>query len=158
MIGIYIFKNKTLYNFFVNNIFFNNRSKTEFSVITSGRDVQYAYFFKNFPLYWLIGTGGTYIECNPMTIFLSYGIIGGIPTLIYSIYPILYSIKNKIHNLNNYTFKLRYLVLSLGIVLFINGLFEELTPFGPGVKCFVLWFYLGVYIRLYKIKGGENDK
>lgn len=158
LIGIFIFMNKTLYDFFINNIFFNNRSKTDFSVITSGRDVQYDYFFKTFPAHWIIGTGGTYIECNPMTILLSFGIVGGIPTLIYSIYPIIYPIKNKIRNLNNNTFKIRYLVLSLGIVLFINGLFEELTPFGPGVKCFVLWFYLGVYISFYKIKGGKNDK
>lgn len=158
LIGIVIFTNKISYDFFINNIFFNNRSKTDFSVITSGRDVQYDYFFKIFPAHWIIGTGGTYIECNPMTILLSFGIVGGVPTLIYSILPIIYTVKNKIRNVDNYTYKIRYLVLSLAIVLFINGLFEELTPFGPGVKCFVLWFYLGVYIRFYKIKGGKNDK
>ena len=145
--GIAIFSNESLYNFFINNIVFNNKSRSNFNVITSGRDVQYKYFFEEFPKNFMIGTGGTYIECNFMTVLLSYGIIGGLPILIYSIYPLIYPLKNNIKK-RNYIFKIRYLVLSLSIILFINGFFEEQAPFGPGVKCFSLWFFFGVYISL----------
>ena len=52
--------------------------------------------------------------------------------------------KNK--NKNKTNNKLKHLVFLLSIMLIVNGLFEELAPFGPGVKCFSLWFYFGFYI------------
>lgn len=55
--GIAIFSNESLYNFFINNIVFNNKSRSNFNVITSGRDVQYKYFFEEFPKNFMIGTG-----------------------------------------------------------------------------------------------------
>lgn len=38
------------------------------------------------------------------------------------------------------------LEISIEFYTIVNGLFEELAPFGPGVKCFSLWFYFGFYI------------
>lgn len=143
--GILLFVNESFYNLIINKIFFNNRSKTDLSIITSGRNTQYDYFFRMIPKYWFEGTGGTYIECNILAILLSYGFLGGIPVIIYSLYPVLYVMrKNKIYKENN--FKLQHLVFVLGVMLIVNGLFEELAPFGPGVKCFSLWFYFGFYI------------
>lgn len=143
--GILLFMNDSFYNLIINKIFFNNRSKTDLSTITSGRNTQYDHFFKMIPKYWLRGTGGTYIECNILATLLSYGLLGGIPVIIYSFYPALCVLK-KNKNKNKTNNKLKHLVFLLSIMLIVNGLFEELAPFGPGVKCFSLWFYFGFYI------------
>ena len=42
-------------------------------------------------------------------------------------------------------------MILLNILLLTNGLFEELSPFGPGVKCYLLWMITGIYLGL-KVK------
>lgn len=151
---LFILFNDQAYDLFINKIIFNNRSKTDLSVITSGRDVHFEFFFNNFKNVILCGTGGTYIEAFPLAALMSYGIVAGSILILYTFLPLFY-IFNKRKVITNR--KLMYLVLALNIVLVINGLFEEITPLGPGVKCFALWLLFGCCVgSLYK-KGELKD-
>ena len=40
------------------------------------------------------------------------------------------------------------MLISLCILMCVNGIGEEMTPLGPGVKCFVMWLSFGFYIGL----------
>ena len=145
----FVLFNKNAYNLFINKIIFNNRSTTDLTVITSGRDEHFEYFIKQFPNYILSGTGGTYLESFPLAALMSYGFFGGILIIIYTFLPSYYVLKNR-KKISDKRFK--YLILSLNIVLVINGLFEELTPLGPGVKCFILWLFFGCCVGLLNRK------
>lgn len=152
---LFVMFNENAYNLFVNKIIFNNRSTSDLTVITSGRDEHFEYFIKQFPNYILSGTGGTYLESFPLAALMSYGLFGGMLIIFYTFLPSFYVLKNWVKIGDN---RFKYLVLSINIVLIINGLFEELTPLGPGVKCFILWLYFGIYIGfLNNAKRGEKD-
>ena len=48
-------------------------------------------------------------------------------------------------------------MLALNVLMLISGIGEEMPPFGPGVKCFVLWLTFGYYIgSRYKINGEKR--
>ena len=36
------------------------------------------------------------------------------------------------------------ILFSVALSYTINGVFEQLAPFGPGVKCYFLWFLYGM--------------
>lgn len=128
----------------VKQILLNNRT-ADLTTLSSGRDVHYELFANMFPQYFWLGTGGTYLECFILAALLSYGVVGGIPVIILSIYPLLVALKAKRRsNYRNNTWIT--VILLLNIVLWVNGLFEELTPFGPGVKCYMLWMLTGLYL------------
>lgn len=143
IVAILIFTNESLYNLYINQVILNNRDINDISAITSNRDVQYDYFIQNFGQYWLVGTGGTYIEAMPLTVLLSYGVIGGLPILLFSLFPLYIGMKN-IKYLKYRVFC--SVIMSLGIVMWVNGIFEEQSPFGPGVKCYFLWLVTGLFL------------
>ncbi len=132
----------------------NNRT-ADIGTLTSGRDVHYEIFADMFPKYAIIGTGGTYLESFPLAVLLSFGILGAIPIFLLSFYPALKAIRDKMkYREKNNT--LLTVIFILCILLWVNGLFEELTPFGPGVKCYMLWMLTGLYIG-DRIRQGEKN-
>nr|WP_288723686.1 hypothetical protein [uncultured Sellimonas sp.] len=147
---IVILTNETLYDFWINKILFNNRETTDISGILSNRDIHYDYFKRYFGDFWLIGTGGTYLESLPLAALMSYGIIGGIPVLVYSIFPLYIGLKNvRFPEFRTFC----TVIISLGLMMWINGIFEEQSPFGPGVKCYFLWLVTGLLIGYKKNSG-----
>ena len=111
--------------------------------LSSGRDVHWKRFAQEFGDYMFVGTGGTYLESMPLAVLFSYGIIGGIPVLLFAIEPFWYAANHLIKKERNiYTI----LVFSISLVMFINGIFEEQAPFGPGVKCYLTWLLFGMLI------------
>lgn len=157
-VAIIIYTNQSLYNLYINQIMLNNRDITDISAIASNRDIQYTYFIQNFWNYYMVGTGGTYIEAMPMSVLMSYGIIGGIPVLIYSLYPIFVGIKNvKYPEYRVFCI----IIISLGLMMWLNGIFEEQAPFGPGVKCYFLWLVTGVFLgykQEYELYEPEDEE
>lgn len=143
LIGIVIFTNPDLYDLYINKVLLNNRDINDIDAITSNRNIQYEYFFNNFGNYLFTGTGGTYIEAMPLSVLLSYGLIGGIPVLLFSLMPLYVGLKY-----------VRYpeyrmcciIIISLVLMMWINGIFEEQSPFGPGVKCYFLWLITGIFL------------
>lgn len=143
IIGIVILKNPDLYDLYINKIMLNNRNINDMAAVTSNRNLQYDYFFNTFGDYSFLGTGGTYIECMPLSVLLSYGVIGGLPVLLFSLMPLYIGIKYvKTEEYRVYCI----IIISLSLMMWINGIFEEQSPFGPGVKCYFLWLMLGIFL------------
>lgn len=142
----------SLHHLFIDQIMLNNKDRTDIWGISSARNEQYEYFFATFPHYKYIGTGGSYIESFPLASLLSYGIIGSVPLFLFSIYPLRVARKSRrTQSLRPY----RVLVVALNLMMLLNGVFEEQSPFGPGVKCYLLWLVTGI---LYgKLFYGERE-
>ena len=90
---------------------------------------------------WFTGIGPTYFECFPLSAILQFGLPGGILIILISLQPLLVSFSRRNRSLN---WNLLFLI-SLGYV--VNGLFEGLTPLGPGVKCYYMWLLYGMLIN-----------
>ena len=119
IIAIIILTDDSLYNLYVNQIILNNKDINDFSAITSDRDIHYEFFARYFGQYWVVGTGGTYLEAMPLAVLMSYGIVGGIPVLLYSLFPLYVGIKN-INKRKDYRI-FCHIIISLGIVMWVNG-------------------------------------
>jgi len=48
--------------------------------------------------------------------------------------------------------KWKILLIAISATYLLNGLFEELTPFGPGVKNYMLWFLFGLLVGWNKLE------
>ncbi len=142
---LFVFCNENLNNLIINKIIFNNRMGSDLNSLSSGRIDHFNIFIEIFKFNPLVGNGGMYLESFPLAILISYGIIGSIFVFILSVVPIIIGFIYR----NSYNYiKVRRLMILLNIILIINGLFEELSPFGPGVKCYLLWAITGIYLGL----------
>jgi len=145
---VFVFSNEKLYFRIVTEIFLKGHEEiTEEDVyhITSGRSgaiKSFRYVLKDT---WFIGGGGYAFENFYLDTINKFGIVGGIPIFIFVCAPTYYCIKDR---KNESTRELRNLLLTLNVLMLINGLGEELTPLGPGVKCFVLWLTFGYYMGM----------
>ena len=141
---IIMMNNNTLYNLIVNNVLLNNRgySGVTLNDISSGRMDHLEYFKDNFSRVMYLGTGGTYLESFPLAALMSYGLFASIPLFLVTIAPVIICIK---HKKNRRTLYYRYLIIIMSIIMLFNGIFEELSPLGPGVKTYMLWLVTGLY-------------
>lgn len=137
--GIVVFFNSQFRNFFVESIVFAGRDRSSINSISSGR----VEMIKSFPQLFfekpLLGYGKYYIESMPLDSFIETGFIGGICFNIIAVSPIVYAAKT----FKKYKRVIDALLLILAVCYYINGLFEQLAPFGPGVKCYMLWLLFG---------------
>ena len=148
--------NESFYDRVVNQIFLQGRELNEENIdkITSGRTEMQKGFWSTFKQTWFIGGGGYAYENFYMDTLCKFGLVGAIPVFMFAFAPIYYFFKD--FEENNHK-DIRALIFALDILMLINGLGEELPPFGPGVKCFVLWIVFGYYIGLrYKDERVEN--
>lgn len=122
------------------NILMGGRSD-ELSDLTSGRSTEWENFpleFSNSPIF---GHGVMKRESLILTSLLEYGILGGIPILVFALSPLLFVMpKLDLRQIEVQAF------LLVVVAYLINGIFEQLAPFGPGVKCYALWFMMGVFM------------
>jgi hypothetical protein len=151
----FVLTNDTAFNLIVNNILLNNRSGIDYSLddISSGRLTHVDYFINNFRSVMFIGTGGTYLESFPLAALMSYGIIGSIPLFVFVIYPIIVSY---LYRNEKTLYYWRYLIILLSAIMLFNGVFEELSPLGPGVKNYMLWLIVGLYTGIVNKKIGNH--
>lgn len=138
----YMLFNANYRDFMLNNIVYAGRDVNDLDSLSSGRYGQINDFSRLFSLHPLIGYGRFYIESFPLDAFLETGILGGIPINIIALIPIFYSIKNYI----KYKRTIDFLLMMLSLCYYTNGLFEQLSPFGPGVKCYFLWLIFGLSV------------
>lgn len=142
---IIVLTNDNLYDLLINKIILNNRVATDLNTISSGRMDHVNIFIYNIKEFWGIGNGGMYLESFPLASLISYGIVGFMPIIILAFMPLVKCFKKpKSKSLLN----LRHVVILLSLTMLVNGLFEELSPFGPGVKCYMLWLLFGLYTGL----------
>ena len=136
--------NQTAYNVIVNSIIYGGRDGYDMDSVSSGRltFIHYALMKINYSP--IIGNGTYYVDCMPINIIVQYGFLGGI--FIASMLLMLYRrVKKMLVN-----GELGIVVYLLFMVYMINSLFEAYTPFGPGMKCFELWAFLGIALAEQK--------
>lgn len=133
----YILYNPDAYEIVVNNIFFANRAVNDFNAVSSGRDEQFAQFWDDYVKSPLFGIGRGYVDSFPLEILIKYGIIG---LFVMSLF--IFKIYKQIYNLPRNS-SLHLTTFLLLCVFLLNSLFEAYPPFGPGIKCCLLWMFVG---------------
>ena len=142
---IVIFRNSLANDFFINNILLNNKQGSDLNSISSNRVDHLEYFKTYFSEYIWMGNGGKYLESMPLAALFSYGIIGSIPIFILALYPFFVSFKYRKIKLHS---EIRKIIVAICLIMLANGIFEELSPFGPGVRCYMLWLLTGIFLGL----------
>ena len=126
------------YDIVVNQVLLSGRDATSATAITSGRSTEWKNFPAEFAEVWLFGAGRMKRESLILTALLEFGIFGG-TILFLAVFPVLWGFNclKKVHP--------QYMLFtSVAVSYAINGIFEQLAPFGPGVKCYFLWFLFGL--------------
>lgn len=133
----YIIYNPVAYEVIVNNIFLNNHEANDFSAVSSGRDEQLVSQWKLYERNPIFGIGSGYVDSFPFEILINYGVVGFVVMAIF--------LMKLVRMINK--FDKRYPVLLTAnvmmVVFLLNCLFEAYPPFGPGIKCFLLWMVVG---------------
>ena len=138
MAGVYaVSTDPILYDIVVEGIIFAGRNHQDLNDLSSGRYDMLKQFVEIFPQNAVFGTGLYYLESFPLSVLCQYGIVGAIPFVVFLLLP--FALFKKMEK----TADRRILIVML-VCYYLNGLFEELAPLGPGVKCYFLWFLLGL--------------
>lgn len=142
-ITAFLTANENIWNALVNNILFAGRQAGNLNSISSGRANEWANFFADFAQNGFLGDGYDKRESVFLSAFLQHGIVGGLIITAMVFYPFSWFRKN-VQKENMY-----YIPMTLiALVYIVNGIFEQQAPFGPGVKCFFLWFMMGMFSTL----------
>ena len=138
---VLLLASKSFYNTVFNNILFAGRDSSDLNELTSGRIVMVSQFPELIRGHWMDGIGSVYYESFPLSSVLQFGLLGGMTLIGISLTPLITSMKRR-------SVSTAWLLLFYVAVGFtVNGLFEGLTPFGPGIKCFFMWFLYGVLLK-----------
>ena len=91
--------------------------------------------------FWL-GVGDRYLDCMPVAMMMQFGLVGASMVFFY-LGAIWWRVERQgtWHNVHLCTYLLFYAMM-------FNSLFEAKPPFGPGIKCFLLWLMLGFSLAL----------
>ena len=143
-VTVLLVTNERFNNMFFNDILFAGRDISDIDGISSGRISILREFPKLIENNWLMGKGALYFECFPLSAIIQFGIIAGTLLIAVSLLPLIKAIPKRKNEIWNTLF-----LLAVGFV--IDGLFEGLAPFGPGIKCYFLWLFFGIVLAF-------NDK
>ena len=135
---ILLLTNDDFNNFIFNNVLFAGRDASDLNELSSGRVNILSQFPKKISGNWITGVGPTYYECFPLSAILQFGLLGGMIAILISLQPMIKSFKLR-HISDDW-----YLLFLIAVGYSANGLFEGLTPFGPGVKCYYMWLLFGI--------------
>lgn len=138
----YILNNDELYQLVVNDIIFAGRDPDSISSLSSGRTDLIEITIRRLSETPFVGLGNYYIDCFPISALANYGCIIGFVLIIISLYPFIFALRSLKNSPYLYDFCFTLAVLAGAFAL--NSLFEGLPPFGPGIKCYILWYFFGV--------------
>lgn len=141
LIVIILLFNSRVLDILIKDILMAGREMNNLNDISSGRMEEWISFFDDFKNAIFFGHGRMKRESLLLTSLLEFGIIGGSIIILIASWPIYWIIRYLKKTDKNYL-----IFSSIVIVYFFNSFFEQLAPFGPGVKCFFLWFIMGVLI------------
>ena len=142
-IGI-IFTNQLVGENFIKSILNEGMYSKQLYTLTSGRNLIIAEFQNLFNGHELLGVGGLYYECFPLSVILQFGIGVGLMFIIFSCMPFFCSIKKRNR------FKTWFLLFLLSVSYLFDGLTDGLAPLGPGIRCYFLWLLWGILEGLEK--------
>ena len=149
LVGLILLMNEAFYDYFVNTILFGGKDTDNLNDISSGRWEEWETFGVVLGDNWIFGTGSNKMESFILTVIAEAGVFMGGAMLLFVLNPIRYAFANL--NRKN-PFVLIFIVL--GITYCFDGIFEALTPLGPGVKCFAYWMLFGIF---YGMKGRTDN-
>ena len=160
-IVIYFLLNPQLFQTLVDAIVYGGRDSDSLDDISSGRWSEWVNFPKDLGEGWFFGNGRMKRESLILTAILEYGIPMGLVIIGVAFSPLKFAIKH-LKSKNRVVVVLFYVALCY----FINSVFEQLAPFGPGVKCYFVWLLFGILLsqkEKYIVKPEEtlnekNDK
>lgn len=132
--------NPDMWNYVLENFILGGRDSNDLNDLSSGRADEWKNFLNDWEYpFW--GQGRCKRESLILTSLLEFGLLGGIPIMLIAIQPLLF-VKQWYKRLHT---DVNFLILfALALSYMINGVFEQLAPFGPGVKCYFLWFLYGL--------------
>lgn len=143
------------YDIVIKRIFLKGKELNEENLdeITSGRTDRFQWAKGAFKKYWFIGTGttGEVIENFYYVTICCYGVLFGLVAFGYVFSPLYYIWKDRKEENDG---DLRLMLFVLLLVMAIGGVGEALCPYGPGVKCYILWLVFGYYIGHRNTKKG----
>ena len=116
------------------------RDATNLDDVTSGRMKILNQFPGLIRGNWLAGIGSAYFECFPLSAILQYGLVGGVLMIIFSLLPLAEGFRRRRQS------EAWFVLMLVALGFSVNGLFEGVTPFGPGVKCYILWLLYGILV------------
>ncbi len=149
---IWVMTHPSLYNTVVNGILLAGRDAEDLNELSSGRVYLLSEAWDIFKQNMWLGNGNMYMDCMPIVVLAQYGLIGAS-----SIYVFLIFLGIKVYKFfkNDYIYLTSFLLFN---VFLLNSLFEAQPPFGPGVKCFMLWMMLGFSFANIKLKRKTIEK
>ena len=132
--------NPKVYDLVVNNVLMGGRGNLVDA--SSGRWDMWASFAEDLNKNLFLGDGKSFRESFFLAVYLQYGIVIGTMIIIYAIMPLIGSLSlfKKTKDIDV------YILFVISFVYIIDAVFEELAPFGPGVRCFYLWMLYGIII------------
>lgn len=133
----YVMLNKEAYTVVVENILFANRDVDSADKLSSGRVTNILAALKSIEANAWLGVGHSYLDCMPVAILLQYGVFGCGIVMTFLLY--MAAKVNQLPSDNELNVAAKILLWSY----MLNSLFEAYPPFGPGVKCFILWMIIG---------------
>lgn len=141
---VMIFRIPSLNDLVINNIMFAGRTAGNLNDLSSGRVIIVQNGINQIKDNLFSGIGNKYLDCYPVATILQFGLLPGIILWMIALLPLYTSIKLIKRNMLIYNYPLIVSLVVLSGTYALNGIFEALTPLGPGVKCYLLWFVLGI--------------
>ena len=140
VIGIVVWTlcNVDMSRYFFDNVLLANRDMYNMESLSSERSTKVGAILSQIPGNFLTGLGNFYLDCFPVAILGQYGLIGAAP-----VYVIVAMTGVVAWRYSRERTPVTAVALMLYIALMINSIFEAQAPFGPGVKCFALWMFMG---------------
>ena len=142
---VFIMTNASAYKLIINDIIFAGRNATNINDITSGRVYLINEALRLINDYLFFGVGSYYLDCYPIAVILQFGLLPGIVLCIVAVLPLFFIIREIRYSENSYNIYISFFIIV--VTYLINGIFEALTPLGPGVKCYFLWLLYGILIN-----------
>ena len=142
LIIAYLLTHGSVLDSFLNDIVYAGRDANDLNNLSSGRGDQIAAAWDTFKENVVFGVGDRR-TCDSFyfSVLANYGLLGW-PLIIMSFIPLIWSIKN--FNLYDDVSLCFFLVTAS---FFLLSLLEELAPFGPGTRCYLLWLMWGVLVQ-----------
>lgn len=124
--------------FFLINLIMGSRTLDNPDLFTSFRLSQMGEVTANMQgISWIFGQGCIYLDCFPVKILLEYGVLGFCAVAAFLVWTGRQVFR---------AFRFRHSGTALFILFWLcllNSVLEAYPPFGPGLRCFLLWLTLG---------------
>lgn len=154
IITLYVFNSAELYQLVVYDIIFAGRDPNSISALSSGRTDLIEITLRRLADAPFVGVGNYYVDCFPISALANYGCIIGSILIAISVYPLIFALRSL--NNSSYLYDFCFTLVVLAGAYTLNSLFEGLPPFGPGIKCYILWYFFGVLCNFDKCEAIEK--